>query len=276
MKNQIIIHIGYPKTGTTWLQKEVFPNIENVNVLVKGCIHDLIVARNSIFAESKKCYQYYSNLQKRQISCIVSDEDFVSIRKEHVSQLKKAQRLKKIFPTAKILIFLRNHVDIIASDYTEYIKGGGTLKFEDYYCQLKNAGILEMWNYSKVINIYVELFGKDNVIVFDYEKMMENDFLLQLKNKIGISINEFVVKKNRINKRYALFLLKLARIINMFNKRQMYSNYPPKKCIYHIPFLLNFSKWVFEKFNLLLPSAKTSQIIKQDLELDIKSYFSMK
>lgn len=33
MKQRIIIHIGLPKTATTFLQTEVFPNLENTNFL---------------------------------------------------------------------------------------------------------------------------------------------------------------------------------------------------------------------------------------------------
>lgn len=30
---KILLHIGYPKTGTTWLQKNIFPNVEEVNYI---------------------------------------------------------------------------------------------------------------------------------------------------------------------------------------------------------------------------------------------------
>ena len=32
------IHVGYPKTGTTWLQKQIFPYIENHKKIIKGII----------------------------------------------------------------------------------------------------------------------------------------------------------------------------------------------------------------------------------------------
>ena len=43
---EIICHIGFPKTGTTYLQKNVFPQIKNINYVesnrIKQLLHDLI------------------------------------------------------------------------------------------------------------------------------------------------------------------------------------------------------------------------------------------
>lgn len=33
--NKIIFHIGYPRTGTTYLQEKVFPKINNINFIGK-------------------------------------------------------------------------------------------------------------------------------------------------------------------------------------------------------------------------------------------------
>ena len=33
--NKIIFHIGYPRTGSTYLQEKVFPKINNINFIGK-------------------------------------------------------------------------------------------------------------------------------------------------------------------------------------------------------------------------------------------------
>ena len=35
MNKKIFIHIGFPKTASTFLQKNIFPNIEGINYLGK-------------------------------------------------------------------------------------------------------------------------------------------------------------------------------------------------------------------------------------------------
>ena len=45
----IILHIGIPRTGTTFLQDSVFPNINDVNIVnfygYNGIIHDVLARR---------------------------------------------------------------------------------------------------------------------------------------------------------------------------------------------------------------------------------------
>jgi len=61
------IHIGYPKTGTTYLQNIIFPNIDNLYYL------------------GKPFYKKNKNLRKILLTIIYSDEiKFLQIKKKLV------------------------------------------------------------------------------------------------------------------------------------------------------------------------------------------------
>ncbi|UCH15518.1 MAG: hypothetical protein JSV22_06025, partial [Bacteroidales bacterium] len=123
-----IIHIGYPKTATSWLQKEFFPRASNLTVANRKHIfrkiiepYDFIINYDEIRAWINKNYSG---------KVLFSDHGFTGtnhsfgIRNYLIRE--NAYRLNKIFPEAKIIIFIRNQPDIIASTYLQYLKAGGT------------------------------------------------------------------------------------------------------------------------------------------------------
>ena len=116
--SDVFIHIGYHKTGTTYLQKHIFPTL-NVNQILTPDV--------SYIAESKEYdpqkflniigLSTSSNAQNRYSKTIISQE-VLSGRGDGNPKWDKyliAKRLKQTFPNAKILIVIRNQFDYILS-----------------------------------------------------------------------------------------------------------------------------------------------------------------
>ena len=114
---KIILHLGLHKTGTTFLQKEVFPKILDANLIINK-------------------YQVCQLFLEKGRTNIISGEGF-SLSMAHWGYTEKERyatldNLKKLYPTAKIIVGTRFRTTWLKSCYSQYIRTGGTLPFNEY------------------------------------------------------------------------------------------------------------------------------------------------
>ena len=116
----------------------------------------------------------------------------------------KADRINEIFPSAKIIIIIREQKQAIRS-YYDWIKKGkykdGKLTFSQLTRKGSNFGewlsqhiehsspLLKQYEYNELVKYYIQLFGIDNVGVFCLEDLQTNpeEFANQISNFIGIN-----------------------------------------------------------------------------------------
>ena len=129
---QTVIHVGYPKTGTSFLQLEVFPKLQNDKL------------------------------------CIISDESLIGrVFKKDTSDMGSiALMLKKLYPDAKIIIGTRGHKTMLKSLHCQYVKEGGYFNYDDFVKLVIN---MERFDYKHYIKFLKKLFGEDNVWLYHFE-----------------------------------------------------------------------------------------------------------
>lgn len=106
---RIYIHVGMPKTGSTYLQGRVFPKL-------KG-IHYIPTVR-------------YKSTQK-----IVESTDYdnyLTSREFDQQMEREVSKFAKVFPDATPIIVLRKHSSYIASQYRRFVKNGFHLTFTQF------------------------------------------------------------------------------------------------------------------------------------------------
>jgi hypothetical protein len=181
----VIIHLGMHKTGTSFLQKEVFPKLEGVNYLYKPYkIWDLILKENKINLISGEAFSH-------------------SMPHNCLNQANTLKLLKKLFPNAKIILGVRDEDTWLRSCYSEYIKTGGRKSFKKYK-ELK-------YDISGYVNKVEGLW--DNVFIYHQEKL--NQELSSMCNFIGVEM-PILGKVTKVNKSFTTTQLKLWRVINIF------------------------------------------------------------
>jgi hypothetical protein len=217
MHNNTLIHVGYHKTGTSWLQKEFFENpLTEINSLAK---YDDRAKWITEFV--KPFYLYNENNVKKLINQSYKSGKLNVLSLERLSgypstggfdSLENAQRLKFLFPNAKILIVVREQLSMIRSHYMEYLKANGTEKLEElltperFYFIRNPIFQLEFFNYNHLIKVYDDLFSKENVLVLPFELLKTDStcFIKSITNFLEVNhLDEFIDRlplSKKINK----------------------------------------------------------------------------
>ena len=138
-----VLHVGYPKTASSFLQRHAFPELTR-----QGLIHyipnaKILPIRNYIVSMDGFGYRPEYILDQLQDltepgTNLISCEAFTgSIFYKAVNNFEIARRLNLTFPDAKILITIRKQVSLVHSLYRQYIHEGGFLSFEKFLCYRK-------------------------------------------------------------------------------------------------------------------------------------------
>lgn len=226
--DNILIHIGLHKTGTTWLQNELFTTNNDVfepMSMSKISSGHSTLADDFIFDQNNNLLNSFDNntmVINKSLQSILdaknTDKIFV-MSHERLSGYPSSsgfdaaaisKRIKLFFPNGKILIVIREQASCIFSNYFQYLKEGGTKSLKTYLNTKYDGRIPgfseNYFKYHFLIDAYQKLFGAENVLVLPYEMFRTNKslFLETLGNLLDKSIrlpsetydNAYNVKRN--------------------------------------------------------------------------------
>ena len=233
----ILIHVGYPKTATTWFQNQLFPLIENYHIIDKELIKEKVIYQNMISVND-------FNIQHSK-NVLISVEALVGSlltgNAHGIFTKEIASRLADLFPDAKIILFIRNQPDMIVSSYLQYIRMGGTYNCHKFLFQRKNLThyhsiyqfALDMLKYDAVIELYTGLFGKSNIYIYLYEDFNENpvQFVSDFIATFDISVDSGKINYQRKKAGYNKTAIFFARGINRFTHKYVMN----KHYFMHLP-----------------------------------------
>ena len=184
----LTIHIGNPKTGTTFLQESIFKNINDIDYIpyTDSILDILRYSNKEIFFTSYEGYiydPYKRNLVK---------QGKISINK-----------IKKIFNDPKIIFGYRKHSDYIKSLYLQSLNMGKYWSFNDFFSfNDENSLFNEKDFYLKPI-IYELKQNFTDVYLYDFEDLKNdnekivNDMLYFLGSKM--KFNDFEIKHENVS-----------------------------------------------------------------------------
>lgn len=217
--SNVAIHIGFPKTGSTFLQayfrehpsihydRSVFRHYQETGKVgdellpkeVSGKHYVLSEEHLSIWAgrpEKNDLKTYNINYDIRQMQATV------------------ANRLAAIFPGAKVLIVTREYDSLISSLYSQYLLTGGTCSFS-YFSTHHSALVRQMYDYQYVSHTYQQQFGSANVLQLPFELLLQNpkDFLHEIEQFFGFP--HFNFNGNVINPSIHRKWMNAVRLLSM-------------------------------------------------------------
>lgn len=185
-EHAVYLHIGVMKTGTTALQSSVFPKCPELSYFGKPQL-PLAHAIRSITtmgreewvrAEPDTVAEIAAAFEGAGPRILLSEEEF-SIGGEANSAADRsmiAARLQRLFPTATILVVVRNQFDALRSLHayvmgmsSQYQPFGQWLEHHESV-SVEGRG-LDVFDYAKLVQLYAGLFPQRKIRVLRYEEM---------------------------------------------------------------------------------------------------------
>ena len=239
-ETRVLVHVGYHKTGTTWLQRELFPKVRNARVVPRAAIQrallhpypfrfDPQVARRELLGGGSGC-------------AILSEEELsgnLHTGGLHGGMSKEvAERLARAFPDARILIFVRNQTEMIASAYKQYVEGGGSRSIHRFLRpsrapHKKPSFALDYLAYDGLVGHYESLFGREAVRVYPCEALRRERgaFVEAFAADLGLEVDAGALSFAPRNVGYRSRTLRVVRWLNHFHDREI----PNSSCWVGVP-----------------------------------------
>jgi hypothetical protein len=219
-KKKIFIHVGFPKTGTTFLQNNIFPNIKEALYLGKPFDDLMNTLEKSILTFTQRKYEdekegllnlIHKILNKNQSSLyLLSHEGFLrSTRYSKIQRpvpnniletLKRLNELFSVYCEVYFIITLRNYNDILKSYFHQFYPFPFEYNEDNFLKDLKNEtknNLLKNFYYGNLIKFIEELGLNYKVFLYENLKYKPNLFHSQLFDYI--KVNHFEYKNEVIN-----------------------------------------------------------------------------
>lgn len=172
-----LIHIGYPKSASTWLQRFLFtPQFGFCRTL------DHVMIKFSIIAPSPFRYHPDGPRALHDEKAAAAPGKVPVISSEVLSgnmwcggydARQNADRLRETFPDARVLLLTREQRSFIRALYKSYVEWGLPHSLDRMLAPHEPGRFpqfnLDWLDYSGVASYYIELFGRDRVLVLPYE-----------------------------------------------------------------------------------------------------------
>lgn len=272
-----IIHIGFPKTATTFLQWEVFPYLDGINYVDYNACREIfpqIISTDLLDHDLEVLQNLMEKYEEDDAINLYSYESLAgspySLKGMNRSSI--AETLKKT-GFSKVIISVRSQVKAIDSYYRQYIVHGGTLRFKKWL-DIHNKRpwmhkhfSLSYLKYDLLVAHYQNLFGKENVYVVDSDEFRSSrdssiEGLCSFINAIGLEKRAEEGKK--INHSLTNLSTSLLRVCNYFTYNTIrpsqffHDSISTRNCwlVFKLildPYLIRFfssSKSYLEKFNM--------------------------
>lgn len=204
-----LIHIGYPKTGSTFLQHWFagHPQLAFSDGAIAGFRDVYAIARESVRPRAEVLYRVTSCEGLTAPHANVGEAVVDYVRERHVdmasSQAIVCTQLADLFPNARVLIVTRGFRAMILSSYSQYVRSGGDADLAELvrsgaaaYERLREV---DPWNYDALLDLYTRAFGDEHVIVMPYELLRDDveGFTRALEMRLGLA--HFAMKPERVN-----------------------------------------------------------------------------
>jgi hypothetical protein len=194
MSTRHLIHVGFPKCGSTSLQAWFAER------------PDLAYAPHSLGGYAgTSALTRAAAAEPPPVWCVTSDEGFLAPRgrtdtEDQPTDPPVALRVERVcdqlaalFHGATILIVTRGFQGVMASLYSEYVRFGGTRRLDQFHSTDAPRAVvgsmpIDYFDYSSVIKLYESRFGEKNVIVLPYELMRDSpeSFISTLEGRLGL------------------------------------------------------------------------------------------
>lgn len=230
---RVAVHIGFHKTATTWLQREVLPRHPEVRLFVDGSPHGSPFLVEIIGRSDRRFDPAVARaaFDERVAELAVPAGGTVVVSAERLSghaatggfdTVRIARRLHATVPEARVFFAVREQVAMIESEYRQLLLEGSPRRLASllgaHPSWARVEFDLEHYEYDLLADEYARLFGIERVLVESFEAINRDQgaYLTRLATFLGIAPWQLPpgVLERRVNRGAATRLLALRRVLN--------------------------------------------------------------
>jgi hypothetical protein len=243
----VLLHIGYHKTATSWLQGHLFKHPESPlrtvgKKKVDAPARQIIRARPLEFDAA--AVRALFEPQLRRISDagllpVVSNERLSGHPSSGGYDSKEiADRLAAVFPEGRVLIVVREQRSVIHSVYKQYVLAGGPLSFEQFVEAPVDPGDrvpgfdFRFYEYHHLLDHYRDRFGPDSVLVLAYEQFVRDPrgFVRAIGEFAGRQFDDALIEAlpygSMLKRTPSAVVIEATRVGNRVARRSQYNPAP--------------------------------------------------
>lgn len=180
-----LLHIGYHKTATTWLQDGLFqePAGSFASPWTRAEVAERFISVNPFEFDPLESRAFFRRGIERVLGQglvpVLSHEQLAGNAHTGGHNSKSvADRLVAALPAARVLIVIREQLGMVSSVYKQYVRACGVASIDRYMHPPRRGndrGIpyfdSSFLEYHRLIGYYRQLFGEDNVLVLPFESL---------------------------------------------------------------------------------------------------------
>ncbi|HKK82025.1 MAG TPA: hypothetical protein VJ909_07245 [Prolixibacteraceae bacterium] len=211
--SKIFFHLGLPKTASTFLQLEIFPQL-----------HEL---------------EYYKKHHFKKYKTLLPSEgkSYLFTSEKDNGLIEEFDNIKTLFPdNSYVILAFRPHYKWLVSKYKNHIRKFGHIRFNDFF-SVDNPSHFEMAPdyYSRIADRCIEKFG-DRVLLLNFEELKTSPdiFLRKIYQFLGLGDEEIRYSNRVVKKAFSNRQVKILRAFNNIHRyKQYHSKLKPIKFIHY-------------------------------------------
>ncbi len=232
----LLIHIGYHKTGTSFLQEHLFQTeaIGFCSPYEGNFIKKHIIAPHPFLYDPQQVRRTFSpgfqevQAQTNRVPVLSRERLVGALHHTGRDSIPMAQRLAETFPEARILMVIREQRAMLYSSYNQYIRSGGRQTLAHY---LRDPVIYKdqtdpiefdpiRYHFHYLIQVYYDLFSRENVLVLPYElfRAQPHEFVTKIVEFCQLPVHPESIAslpyKQLVNPAHSSISLQIKRYLN--------------------------------------------------------------
>lgn len=232
----ILIHIGFHKTASTFLQTQYFSRSEygyHQWPVDQFRVHELFIKHGPYASVSEEVVDeirmHVNAAASKGLTYVLSHERLSGHPASggYDSRLI-ADRLNHAMPNARILIVIREQQSIIRSSYSQYVTEGGPVSLHRFLNSptpiIRRAPFFEFsyFDYVPCVEHYQRLFGSDRVLTLPYEMFSRTPKLFLEKIATFANSKHYGIPNEvpRVNTRQNQIVQTMRRYVNRLFRSQ--------------------------------------------------------
>jgi hypothetical protein len=191
-----LVHVGYPKAGSTTLQAwfESRPEVVFAHDAIGGVTSATAIAsqaRSAAVTDNAPRWVVTSSewLMLPAEAPGIPPTEPIAVRRQRV-----CARLRTMFGDATILIVTRGFRSAIASTYSEVLRWGVASSVKEFLSLYQESPAFEGWrmadvfDYDTPLRLYADTFGSESVMVLPFELLRDDpgEFLARLEQRLDL------------------------------------------------------------------------------------------